>query len=184
MLVSMVLPLVQLIILGNAFGGKIRDAQMGVVDLDHGTQAVKLARGVCRDPGQCRHLPGHVLRQRSGGEGRCPPRQAPGRDHHSARVSRASFTRESSPHRRDCRQHRQLHRRLARSEDAGAGGRAQPAHGPAAHPATGRAGDRRTLSVHRVHEVPAAGLDLARHVHLGDDRRRDALHRRQGPRCP
>ena len=42
MLVSMVLPLVQLIILGNAFGGKIRDAQMGVVDLDHGTQAVKL----------------------------------------------------------------------------------------------------------------------------------------------
>ena len=42
MLVSMVLPLVQLIILGNAFGGKIRDAQMGVVDEDHGTQAVKL----------------------------------------------------------------------------------------------------------------------------------------------
>ena len=42
MLVSMVLPLVQLIILGNAFGGKIRDAQMGVVDLDHGTQSVKL----------------------------------------------------------------------------------------------------------------------------------------------
>jgi ABC-2 type transport system permease protein len=42
MLVSMVLPLVQLIILGNAFGGKIRDAQMGVVDLDHGTQAVRL----------------------------------------------------------------------------------------------------------------------------------------------
>src|ERR1700748_1264299 len=42
MLVSMVLPLVQLIILGNAFGGKIRDAKMGVVDLDHGTQSVKL----------------------------------------------------------------------------------------------------------------------------------------------
>ncbi|HZP22961.1 MAG TPA: ABC transporter permease [Terriglobales bacterium] len=42
MLVSMVLPLVQLVILGNAFGGKIRDAKMGVVDQDHGTQAVKL----------------------------------------------------------------------------------------------------------------------------------------------
>ena len=33
MMVSMTLPLVQLIILGNAFGGKIRGARMGVVDL-------------------------------------------------------------------------------------------------------------------------------------------------------
>ncbi len=42
MLVSMVMPLVQLIILGNAFGGKIRDAKMGVVDQDRGTQAVRI----------------------------------------------------------------------------------------------------------------------------------------------
>jgi ABC-2 type transport system permease protein len=42
MLVSMVFPLVQLIILGNAFGGKIRDARMGVVDQDHGTQALRI----------------------------------------------------------------------------------------------------------------------------------------------
>ena len=42
MLVSMVLPLVQLIMLGNAFGGKIRDAKMGVVDQDRGTQSVKI----------------------------------------------------------------------------------------------------------------------------------------------
>ena len=42
MLVSMVMPLVQLVILGNAFGGKIREAQMGVVDQDRGTQAVRL----------------------------------------------------------------------------------------------------------------------------------------------
>lgn len=42
MLVSMVFPLVQLIILGNAFGGKIRDARMGLVDEDHGPQAVRL----------------------------------------------------------------------------------------------------------------------------------------------
>jgi len=42
MLVSMVFPLVQLIILGNAFGGKIRDARMGVVDHDHGPQAVRV----------------------------------------------------------------------------------------------------------------------------------------------
>ncbi|MGA3053499.1 MAG: ABC transporter permease [Candidatus Korobacteraceae bacterium] len=42
MLVAMVFPLVQLIVLGNAFGGKIKEARLGVVDQDHGTQAVKV----------------------------------------------------------------------------------------------------------------------------------------------
>jgi ABC-2 type transport system permease protein len=42
MLASMVFPLVQLIILGNAFGGKIRDAKMAIVDQDGGTQALRL----------------------------------------------------------------------------------------------------------------------------------------------
>jgi len=42
MMVSMIFPLVQLIVLGNAFGGKIRDAKMGVVDEDHGTQAIRI----------------------------------------------------------------------------------------------------------------------------------------------
>ena len=42
MMAAMVLPLVQLIVLGNAFGGKIRGARVGVVDYDHGTQSVKI----------------------------------------------------------------------------------------------------------------------------------------------
>jgi ABC-2 type transport system permease protein len=42
MMASMVFPLVQLIVLGNAFGGKVRDARMGVVDEDHGTQAIRI----------------------------------------------------------------------------------------------------------------------------------------------
>jgi ABC-2 type transport system permease protein len=42
MMVSMTLPLVQLVILGNAFGGKIRGARMGVVDYDRGSQALKI----------------------------------------------------------------------------------------------------------------------------------------------
>jgi ABC-2 type transport system permease protein len=42
MMASMIFPLVQLIVLGNAFGGKIRDAKMGVVDEDHGTQAIRI----------------------------------------------------------------------------------------------------------------------------------------------
>jgi ABC-2 type transport system permease protein len=42
MMAAMVFPLVQLIVLGNAFGGKIRDAKLGVVDQDHGTQSVRI----------------------------------------------------------------------------------------------------------------------------------------------
>ena len=42
MIMSMMLPLVQLVILGNAFGGKIRGARVAVVDYDHGPQAVKI----------------------------------------------------------------------------------------------------------------------------------------------
>ena len=42
MLVSMIFPLVQLVVLGNAFGGKIRDAKLGLVDEDGGTQALKV----------------------------------------------------------------------------------------------------------------------------------------------
>ena len=42
MLMSMMLPLVQLVILGNAFGGKIVNARVGVVDYDRGPEAVKV----------------------------------------------------------------------------------------------------------------------------------------------
>jgi ABC-2 type transport system permease protein len=42
MLASMIFPLVQLIILGNAFGGKIRDAKVAIVDQDGGPQALRI----------------------------------------------------------------------------------------------------------------------------------------------
>jgi ABC-2 type transport system permease protein len=42
MIMSMMLPLVQLVILGNAFGGKVRGARVAVVDYDHGPQSVKI----------------------------------------------------------------------------------------------------------------------------------------------
>src|SRR6478672_10121934 len=42
MIASMIFPLVQLLVLGNAFGGKIRDAKLGIVDQDGGTQALKI----------------------------------------------------------------------------------------------------------------------------------------------
>jgi ABC-2 type transport system permease protein len=40
--VSILLPLVQLIVLGYAFGGKIKHLRVGVVDEDHGVPAVKV----------------------------------------------------------------------------------------------------------------------------------------------
>ncbi len=42
MVMSMMLPIVQLIILGNAYGGKIRGARVAIVDYDHGPQAVRI----------------------------------------------------------------------------------------------------------------------------------------------
>jgi ABC-2 type transport system permease protein len=41
-IVSMIMPLVQLVVLGYAFGGKVKNIQVGVVDQDHGVPAVKL----------------------------------------------------------------------------------------------------------------------------------------------
>ena len=42
MVAAMVFPLVQLIVLGNAFGGKIKDARLGIVSHDNGPQAIRL----------------------------------------------------------------------------------------------------------------------------------------------
>jgi ABC-2 type transport system permease protein len=42
MIMSMMLPIVQLVILGNAYGGKIRGAKVAIVDYDHGSQAIKI----------------------------------------------------------------------------------------------------------------------------------------------
>src|SRR5262249_17976828 len=40
--VSMLMPLLQLVVLGHAFGGRVRNLEVGVVDQDHGVPAVKL----------------------------------------------------------------------------------------------------------------------------------------------
>lgn len=41
-IVSIIMPLVQLVVLGYAFGGKVKNLQVGVVDHDHGMPAVNL----------------------------------------------------------------------------------------------------------------------------------------------
>jgi len=45
MIMSLMMPVLQLLIMGNAFGGKIVGARVAVVDLDHGPQAVKIREG-------------------------------------------------------------------------------------------------------------------------------------------
>jgi ABC-2 type transport system permease protein len=42
MIMSMVMPLMQLLVLGYAFGGIVQGLKLGVVDLDHGVPAIKL----------------------------------------------------------------------------------------------------------------------------------------------
>src|ERR1022692_4930857 len=42
MIMSLMMPIMQLVIMGNAFGGKITGARVAVVDYDHGPEAVRL----------------------------------------------------------------------------------------------------------------------------------------------
>ena len=86
MLVAMVFPLVQLIVLGNAFGGKIKEARLGVVDQDHGTQAVKVREALAAVQVQCADVCSRALRQRQAGHGRRAHRKAGRRHHHSAGI--------------------------------------------------------------------------------------------------
>jgi len=45
MIMSLMMPILQLLIMGNAFGGKIVGARVAVVDYDHGPQAVRIREG-------------------------------------------------------------------------------------------------------------------------------------------
>jgi len=45
MIMSLMMPILQLIIMGNAFGGKIVGSRVALVDYDHGPEAVKLREG-------------------------------------------------------------------------------------------------------------------------------------------
>src|SRR3954464_6740624 len=44
--ISMIFPVVQLVVLGYAFGGNLKNLKVGVVDQDHGVPAVKV-REMC-----------------------------------------------------------------------------------------------------------------------------------------
>ncbi len=85
MLVAMVFPLVQFIVLGNAFGGKIKDARLGVVDQDRGTQAVKVREALAAVQSNAHTFVPSPVRQRQAGDGR--------RSHRHASTAPSSFRR-------------------------------------------------------------------------------------------
>ncbi len=86
MLASMIFPLVQLIILGNAFGGKIHDAKVAFVDQDGGPQALRIREAFDSVRANIRTFAADRLRQRQAGDGRRAQRQAAGRGDHPAAV--------------------------------------------------------------------------------------------------
>ncbi len=56
MMASMIFPLVQLVVLGYAFGGKITNVQVALVDKDTGTQALDVRAGLERHRGESQNL--------------------------------------------------------------------------------------------------------------------------------
>ena len=62
--VSMIMPLVQLVVLGYAFGGKMKNLRIGVVDQDHGVPAVKLKEMFQAVAANARDLRHHRLQRR------------------------------------------------------------------------------------------------------------------------
>ncbi len=168
MMVSMIFPLVQLIVLGNAFGGKIRDAKLGIVDEDHGTQAIRIKEAFDSVRNNSRtfvpvEYDNEVQAREDVRNGKIqgaviiPPQ-------YSARVyeknrPRIALIVDNSDNFMSSTMEEKLAGVTAALNEPDIGG---------------------TLSVHRVHEVSAAGLDCFGDVRIGDDRRGNVVHRRQG----
>ena len=177
MMASMIFPLVQLLVLGNAFGGKIRDAHIGLVDQDGGTQALKIREAF--DSVQAnmktftpvyydndKQAMEDVRNGKIDGAVIIPPQYS--RRVYEQDQPRIALVVDNT----DNFMSSTLEASLTDLTNA----LNQP-DGRAADDAADGAADRGTLSVHRVHEVSAAGLDRAGHVRISDDRRRHAVHR-------
>ena len=182
MLVSMIFPLVQLIVLGNAFGGKIRDARLGLVDEDGGTQALKIREAFDSVRANMRtFVPVYYHDEKTAME-----------DVRNGKIQGAVII----PPQYSRRVYEQDQPRIALVVDNSdnfmsstledeltdiTNALNDPTVEPRILQQTVLA-DRRALSLYRVHEISAARLDHAGDVCFRDDWRRHALHRRQSPR--
>ena len=86
MLASMIFPLVQLIILGNAFGGKIHDARVAIVDQDGGPQALRVREAFDSVRANIRTFVPIYYDSDKHGDGGCAQWEAGRRGHYSATV--------------------------------------------------------------------------------------------------
>jgi hypothetical protein len=98
MIMSLMMPILQLLIMGNAFGGKIVGARVAVVDYDHGPQAVKSARPSTPSPSTSRPSPPSSTPTRTGPRRR-PHRQDRRRRHHSRAILAPRLCAGRAPHR-------------------------------------------------------------------------------------
>jgi hypothetical protein len=181
-IMSLIFPLLQLIVLGYAFGGNVRNLTIAVVDQDGGRAGGARARAGRR--GVCERETFHTISY--GDEGSALDALRAGRVNGVLTIP-PDYSRRVVGGREP---------RLAIIQDntdnfvaATMGGvgrrpgdRAQREARDRAHlhldpPRRGRA-----LPVRAVRAVPAAGIDRHVDLHDGDDRRRHHLHRRQGAR--
>ena len=106
---SMVLPIVQLVVLGYAFGGNVKHLKLGVVDQDHGVPAVQRARAGRRGRrrrADVRHRSTTPIRAQALDRPAQRPRQRRADD--SAGLLAARAGEERAARRADRGQHRQL----------------------------------------------------------------------------
>ncbi len=180
MMASMIFPLVQLIVLGYAFGGKIKGATVAVVDQDHSVESRRMremfdgvAAGSADVPrGRLRFA---AARRERSARGVCARRRRdPRRFLPPLSISAIALASRFIEDNTDQFVSSSIDQRLQQMVDAlnAPIGRHAPRSGRAAE-------GGRDLSVHRVHQVSACRLDRHVDFHRGHDRRRHHVHRRQ-----
>ena len=177
----MIFPLIQLVVLGNAFGGKIRDAKLGLVDEDDGTQAMKIREAFDSVRSNLRTFePVYYTDEKKAVE-----------DVRNGKIQGAVIIPPQYSRRVYEKEQPKIGLVIDNSDNfmtATIEGEmadvTNALNSPtvAAHAAAERAADCGALSVYRVHEISAAGFDRAGDVRFSDDWRRHAVHRRQSPR--
>ena len=180
---SMVMPIVQLVVLGNAFGGNVKHLKLAIVDQDHGVPAVRIRELTSAVASGARTIDTELYTD----QGAAITDLRNGRMN-GVLIIPPDFSRrvlaKDAP-------------RVALIEDntdnfvsvalAGTlGGVVSAYNQPVTVSRVSSRSDARhrgSVSLRPVHSVPAAGFGRDVDLHDGDDRRRHHLHRRQSARA-
>ena len=96
-IVSMVMPLVQLVVLGYAFGGKVKHLKVGVLDQDHGMPAIKMHEMAQAVAANAQTFETHLLQRSGDGFARFARWQNQRLAEHPAGISRAKYWPGTNP---------------------------------------------------------------------------------------